>query len=78
MPTIHGRVSLTVPKNSNAGTVLRLRGKGVPAGAGGGTGDQIVRLRIVLPEGGDPDLAAFLEGWGPLHPYDVRGKAGMN
>jgi DnaJ-class molecular chaperone len=78
VPTIHGRVSLTVPKNANTGTVLRLRGKGVPAAAGGVDGDQIVRLKVVLPDGGDAELAAFLEGWAALHPYDVRAKAGMS
>jgi hypothetical protein len=30
----------------------------------------------VLPEPLDPELAAFLERWGPKHPYDVRGKLG--
>ena len=78
VPTIHGRVSLTVPKNANSGTVLRLRGKGVPAAAGGVNGDQIVRLKVVLPDGGDAELTAFLEGWAALHPYDVRAKAGMS
>ena len=76
VPTIDGRVSLTVPKNSNTGSVLRLRGKGIPT-PGGGHGDQIVRLKVVLPEGGDRELTEFLEGWAPKHPYDVRGKAGM-
>ena len=76
MPTIDGRVSVTVPKNSNTGSVLRLRGKGIPT-PGGGHGDQIVRLKVVLPEGGDRELTEFLEGWAPNHPYDVRGRAGM-
>ena len=76
VPTIDGRVSVTVPKNSNTGSVLRLRGKGIPT-PGGGHGDQIVRLKVVLPEGGDRELTEFLEGWAPNHPYDVRGRAGM-
>jgi len=76
VPTIHGKVSLKVPKNANTGSVLRLRGKGIPTAAGG-HGDQLVKVKVVLPEGGDPELTAFLEKWGPGHPYDVRGKAGM-
>lgn len=33
VPTIHGPVTVTVPKGSSSGRVLRLRGKGVRAGA---------------------------------------------
>lgn len=75
VPTIDGKVSVRVPKGSNTGTVLRLRGKGIPAGTG--RGDQLVKLRVVLPEGGERELAEFVERWGPAHPYDPRGKAGM-
>ncbi|MFO1061666.1 MAG: J domain-containing protein [Dongiaceae bacterium] len=72
VPTVDGKVSVRVPKSSNTGTVLRLRGKGIA-----GRGDQLVKLRVVLPEGGERELTEFLERWGPAHPYDVRGKAGM-
>jgi DnaJ-class molecular chaperone len=42
--------------------MLRLRGKGVPR-ADGTRGDQLVTLRVVLPETPDPDLEAFVAGW---------------
>ncbi len=61
-PTIAGDVSITVPKNSSSGAVLRLKGRGV-AREGKPAGDQYVKLKIVLPEGGDPELEAFVKGW---------------
>jgi DnaJ-class molecular chaperone len=72
VPTIHGEVAVKVPRGSNSDAVLRLRGKGIPAADG--TGDQYVKLRIVLPEPPDPELTAFLERWAPRHAYDVRRK----
>lgn len=62
-PTIAGDVSVNVPKYSSSGTVLRLRGRGVPKGKNGGAGDQYVKLKIVLPEGGDDELEAFVKKW---------------
>ena len=62
-PTIAGEVSLTVPKNSSSGAVLRLRGRGVAKGKGAPAGDQYVRLKIVLPEGGDEELEEFVKNW---------------
>ena len=57
---------MSVPANSNTGSVLRLRGKGVKR-ADGSAGDEYVTLKIVLPEGGDAELADFLRGWAPQH-----------
>lgn len=68
-PTIAGDVTVTVPKNSSSGTVLRLRGRGVVKGKNGPAGDQYVKLKIVLPEGGDPELEEFVKRWkGADHP----------
>ncbi|OFW98697.1 MAG: hypothetical protein A3E78_12710 [Alphaproteobacteria bacterium RIFCSPHIGHO2_12_FULL_63_12] len=61
-PTIAGEVSITVPKNSSSGAVLRLKGRGV-ARDGKPAGDQYVKLKIVLPEGGDAELEEFVRGW---------------
>ena len=74
-PTIDGKVALTVPPGSNTGAVLRLKGKGI-AGPGGKTGDQLVTLKVVLPEG-DAEFRKLVEKWGPRHAYDPRVKAGM-
>ncbi len=62
VPTLEGEVSLNVPANSGGGKSLRLKGKGLPK-AGGGRGDLLVTLRIVLPEGGDPELTELMKKW---------------
>ena len=77
VPTIDGKVVVKIPRGSNAGTVLRLKSRGVPRGKGGERGDQYVKLTVVLPDKVDAELAQFLEKWGPLHPYNVRAKLGL-
>ncbi|QPF86147.1 DnaJ domain-containing protein [Bradyrhizobium genosp. L] len=62
VPTPTGAVTMTVPKGSNSGTTMRLRGKGAPR-LGGGHGDELVKLKVVLPKGPDPELEAFVEKW---------------
>lgn len=73
-PTIDGRVSLTIPKGASSGQMLRLRGKGVKNAQTGNTGDQLVKLRIVLPQRIDRELVDFMENWSELHGYDPRAK----
>jgi len=77
VPTLDGLVQLKVPKGANTGTVLRLKGKGIPNPDRKINGDQYVKLTVVLPERPDPDLSAFIEKWAKSHDYDVRKKAGL-
>lgn len=69
VPTLTGRVMLSVPPGSNTGTVLRLKGKGIAGG------DLYVALKVALPEKPDAELAEFIARWSAAHPYDPR--AGM-
>jgi DnaJ-class molecular chaperone len=62
VPTPTGAVTMTVPKWSNSGAVLRLKGKGVPR-ADGSKGDEFVTLKMMLPEKPDPELEKFAEHW---------------
>ncbi|AUX78588.1 DnaJ C-terminal domain-containing protein [Sinorhizobium fredii] len=71
VPTVSGRVSMTVPKGANTGDVLRLRGKGVKSGHGP-AGDQRIKLQVVLPDKIDPALESLVETWSRAHPYDPR------
>ncbi len=70
VPTPTGAVVLTVPKGSNTGTVLRLKGKGAPRK--GGHGDELIKLKVMLPEGPNPELEAFLATWQPGPKYNPR------
>jgi DnaJ-class molecular chaperone len=61
-PTPTGLVTMTVPKGSNTGSVLRLRGKGATR-ANGSRGDEYVSLKVVLPEKPDPELEEVVANW---------------
>ena len=71
VPTVTGPVSMTIPKGSDSGAQLRLRGKGIHR-RGHAEGDQIVTLKVVIGGSSDPELAAFLETWAQAHPSDPR------
>ena len=64
VPTPAGPVSMTVPPDSDTGRVLRLRGRGVPARAGGEAGNLLVTLRVGIGPVDDA-LRGFLRGWTP-------------
>jgi molecular chaperone DnaJ len=48
--TIDGQLNLRVQPGTQPGTIVRLRGKGVPHIHSGGRGDQYVKLKITLPD----------------------------
>lgn len=73
VPTPAGPVTMTIPKGSNSGTVLRLRGKGV-AKRDGARGDEFVTLRIVLPDKPDSALENFVAGWEAGRQFNPREK----
>ena len=76
VPTIDGPVTMTIPKGSNSGTTLRLRGKGIVDPKSGQRGDQYVRLKVVLPKTADPELEEFVRRWSETHAYDPRAGLG--
>jgi DnaJ-class molecular chaperone len=71
VPTVTGPVTMSIPKASDAGTRLRLRGKGIHR-RGHTAGDQYVTLKIVIGASDDPELAQFLEDWAKQHPVNPR------
>ncbi len=70
VPTVSGRVQLTIPKGTSSGQVLRLKGKGVRNTTTGATGDELVTVRIMLPDTIDESLSYFLTEWRKKHRYD--------
>jgi DnaJ-class molecular chaperone len=70
VPTVSGRVTLTLPKGTSSGRVFRLKGKGVKSAGRSEAGDQLVAVRIVLPESIDDNLAYFFSEWKQKHGYD--------
>ncbi|WP_298351042.1 J domain-containing protein [Rhodoblastus sp.] len=62
VPTLTGKVMMKVPKWTNTNAVLRLKGKGARR-LDGTNGDELVTLKIMLPEKPDPELEKFVADW---------------
>jgi len=73
-PTPEGPVTLTVPKGSNSGVTLRLKGRGLPDASKAKRGDLLARLVVTLPDEPDPELERFAETWRKTRPYKPRRK----
>jgi DnaJ-class molecular chaperone len=71
VPTVTGPVTMTIPKGSDTGAQLRLRGKGIHR-RGGAEGDQIVTVKVQIGDSGDAELAQFLETWAAAHQSNPR------
>jgi DnaJ-class molecular chaperone len=67
VPTLDGPVELSLPPGVNTAKALRLKGKGLH-----GDGDLYANIKIVLPDGGDPDLESLMRFWRDQKPYKVR------
>lgn len=70
--TIHGPLLVTVPEDSNSGTKLRLKGKGIHKPGTVTHGDHYVSLKVMLPEDEDSELKKFVKKWIGKKPYKVR------
>lgn len=71
-PTPEGPVKVNIPKGSNSGSVLRLKGRG--AWRGGQRGDLFAHLVVMLPDKPDPELEAFAEQWRRKRPYTPKAR----
>jgi len=66
VPTINSPVGMTVPKGTSSGAILRLKGKGIKSG------DQYIKLKIVMPKEIDTDLEEAIRKWSETHVYNPR------
>ena len=68
VPTLYGQVTVKIPEGTQPNKVLRLKGKGIPSLRTGQKGDQLVRVKVVVPTGlsdGQKDaLKKFAEAGG--------------
>lgn len=73
VPTIDGRSQLRVPPGTQSGQKLRLREKGVPSATRNGhRGDEIVEIKIVVPEARDLKARELWQELQKLSPEDPR------
>jgi molecular chaperone DnaJ len=73
VPTIDGRAALRIPPGTQTGQKLRMREKGVPSATRPGViGDQIVEIRIVIPEIPNVEAKELWQKLEKLHPENPR------
>ena len=66
VPSLEGPVNLRIPPGTQAGQRFRLRDRGVPL-MGGGRGDLLIEVRIVLPEVVDERGKELMREFGKLY-----------
>ena len=66
VPTLDGKVRLKIPSGTQPGKVFRLKGKGMPDLHGYGTGDELVRVNVEIPEHLSSQEKKLLEEFGKL------------
>lgn len=71
VPTIWGGVTMRIPKGVSSGRQLRLKGKGIRS-AKRPPGDQIVRLKIVLPDEIGEEMEDLARLWRTRVDHDPR------
>jgi molecular chaperone DnaJ len=65
LPTIEGKDGrLKIPAGTQPGSVLRVRGKGVPRRVVGGRGDLLVEVKVEVPTQLSPEARAAIEQLG--------------
>jgi DnaJ-class molecular chaperone len=63
VPTLNGTVTLTIPKNTSSGKIMRLKGRGFSS-AKSPEGHQFVKFMIMLPEESDQQLENLVKVMG--------------
>ncbi|MDO5035456.1 MAG: molecular chaperone DnaJ [Porphyromonas sp.] len=49
VPTLDGKVKITIDQGTQPGKILRLRNKGLPSVRGAGKGDQLIAIQVYIP-----------------------------
>lgn len=74
VPTLGGPVKLTIPKLSQTGKQMRLKGRGLP---GTPAGDQIVTLRIEIPQTENETMTKLFQQMAETIQFNPRAKLGV-
>ncbi|MBV5280811.1 MAG: molecular chaperone DnaJ [Paludibacter sp.] len=64
VPTVEGKVKVTIAAGTQPGKVLRLRGKGLPSVNRYGTGDLLVNIGVYIPENLNKEEKTVMEKLG--------------
>jgi len=74
VPTLDGRLTVTIPPGTSGGAKLRLKGHGIERA--GEKGDQFVVVKVMVPKKFDDEDKALVEKLAAKHPLDARAEVG--
>jgi curved DNA-binding protein len=72
VPTLHDRVSVTIPAGTNNGQRLRVRGRGLVDGRSGTKGDLFVVINLVVPQQVTDEERELWKSLGRVSRFDPR------
>lgn len=72
VPTMDGKVDVTIPPGMQPDEMLRLRGKGLPRYRAQGRGDLILRIEVVIPERLSDEEREYYQRLAALRPSKGR------
>lgn len=73
VPTIHGPAKVTIPENASDGDEIVMKQMGLRRGYEG-HGNQIICVRVVMPNVWSDEAKAAMANWRKHAPYNPRGK----
>ncbi len=80
VPTVDGKVKIKIEAGTQAGKILRLRGKGLPSINGYGKGDQLVQVNVWTPtklSSEEKQTLEKLRGSANFKPQPAKGERGF-
>jgi molecular chaperone DnaJ len=72
IPTIDGKVQLSIPPGSQSGQSLKLKGRGAFNPKTRQIGDLFVKLIVKIPKTRDPEIVEAAKRMDPYYPKDIR------
>jgi molecular chaperone DnaJ len=76
VPTLNGKRNLTIPKGTESGEVLRMKGEGLTRMRGSGRGDQLVQVIIKTPRNLTKRQEEILREFEELGEKKIKGENG--
>ncbi len=70
VPTLDGKVTLTIPPGTSTGAKMRIKGHGIERGTE--KGDQFIVVKVIIPRDLDDQDRAAIEEMSRKHPLDAR------
>lgn len=72
VPTLKGKVKLKVPEGTQPDTSFRLKGYGIPHLRGAGSGDQHVKVKVIIPKKLNEQQKQLLEKFAAISGEDIK------